>query len=87
MEEDRFAATKLFNRGYSYTYDDVIFLPHYIDFSTDDFSLATCLTHQVPFLSPVLSSPMDTVTEGAMATAMASLGSLDIIRSILSTAN
>ncbi|KAE8124501.1 hypothetical protein FH972_019380 [Carpinus fangiana] len=84
MEEDGFAATKLFNRGYSYTYDDVIFLPDYIDFSTDDVSLSTRLTRRVPLLSPVLSSPMDTVTEGAMAAAMASLGGLGIVHSNLS---
>ncbi|KAE8037794.1 hypothetical protein FH972_010353 [Carpinus fangiana] len=69
MEEDGFAATKLFNHGYSYTYDDVIFLPHYIDFSTDNISLSTLLTRWVPLLSPILSSPMDTVTKGAMAAA------------------
>jgi hypothetical protein len=81
MEEDGFAATKLFNHGYSYTYDDVIFLPHYIDFSTDNISLSTCLTRRVPLLSLVLSSPMDTVTEGALAAAMASLGGLGIVHS------
>jgi IMP dehydrogenase len=82
MEEDRFAATKLFNCGYSYTYDDVIFLPHYIDFSTDDISLSTC---RVPLFSLILSSPMDIVIEGAMAAAMASLGGLGIVYSNLST--
>jgi IMP dehydrogenase len=84
MEEDGFAATKLFNLGYSYTYDDVIFLPHYINFSTDDISLSTRLTHRVPLLSPVLSSPMDIVTEGNMAIAMASLCGLGIVHSNLS---
>ncbi|KAF5477230.1 hypothetical protein F2P56_003893 [Juglans regia] len=83
MEEDGFAATKLFNQGYSYTYDDVIFLPHYIDFATDDVSLATRLTRRLPLLSPVVSSPMDTVTEAGMAAAMASLGGLGIIHSNL----
>ncbi|KAI3812035.1 hypothetical protein L1987_16736 [Smallanthus sonchifolius] len=33
--EDGFPATKLFTQGYSYTYDDVIFLPHFIDFPAD----------------------------------------------------
>ncbi|KAG7955141.1 hypothetical protein I3843_11G055900 [Carya illinoinensis] len=83
MEEDGFAATKLFNQGYSYTYDDVIFLPHYIDFATDDVSLATRLTRRLPLLSPVVSSPMDTVTEAGMAAAMAFLGGLGVIHSNL----
>lgn len=85
MEEDGFAATKLFNQGYSYTYDDVIFLPHYIDFPTDAVSLSTRLTRRVPLLAPIISSPMDTVTEGCMASAMASLGGLGIIHSNLPT--
>ncbi|KAL9686677.1 hypothetical protein QQ045_031070 [Rhodiola kirilowii] len=42
--EDGFAADRLFNQGFSYTYDDVIFLPHYIDFPADDVKLHTKLT-------------------------------------------
>ncbi|KAF3954785.1 hypothetical protein CMV_019916, partial [Castanea mollissima] len=79
--EDGFASTRLFNQGYSYTYDDVIFLPHYIDFSTDDVSLSTNLTRRLPLYTPIVSSPMDTVTESAMAAAVASLGGIGIIHS------
>ncbi|GMY33143.1 inosine-5'-monophosphate dehydrogenase 2-like [Fagus crenata] len=82
--EDGYAAARLFNQGYSYTYDDVIFLPHYIDFSTDQVSLSTRLTRRVPLYSPIISSPMDTVTESSMAAAMASIGGLGIIHSNLS---
>ncbi|KAG6418920.1 hypothetical protein SASPL_121127 [Salvia splendens] len=72
--DDGFPATRLFNQGYSYTYDDVIFLPHYIDFPTDAVSLSTKLSRRVALAIPCVSSPMDTVTESSMATAMASLG-------------
>ncbi|KAF3950270.1 hypothetical protein CMV_023949 [Castanea mollissima] len=82
--EDGFASTRLFNQGYSYTYDDVIFLPHYIDFSTDDVSLSTNLTRRLPLYTPIVSSPMDTVTESAMAAAVASLGGIGIIHSNVS---
>ena len=82
--EDGFASTRLFNQGYSYTYDDVIFLPHYIDFSTDDVSLSTNLTRRLPLYTPIVSSPMDTVTESAMAAAVASLGGIGIIHPNLS---
>ncbi|XP_047968064.1 inosine-5'-monophosphate dehydrogenase-like [Salvia hispanica] len=77
--DDGFPATKLFNQGYSYTYDDVIFLPHYIDFPTDAVSLSTKLSRRVALAIPCVSSPMDTVTGSSMATAMASLGGIGIV--------
>ncbi|KAG7652453.1 IMP dehydrogenase/GMP reductase [Arabidopsis thaliana x Arabidopsis arenosa] len=77
--EDGFPADKLFAQGYSYTYDDVIFLPHFIDFSTDAVSLSTRLSRRVPLSIPCVSSPMDTVSESHMAAAMASLGGIGIV--------
>ncbi|WCJ28647.1 Inosine-5'-monophosphate dehydrogenase [Euphorbia peplus] len=79
--DDGFPAEKLFNQGYSYTYDDVIFLPHYIDFPADAVSLSTNLSRNVPLSIPCVSSPMDTVTESYMAAAMAALGGIGIIHS------
>ncbi|KAG5240080.1 inosine-5'-monophosphate dehydrogenase [Salix suchowensis] len=79
--EDGFPAEKLFDQGYSYTYDDVIFLPHYIDFPTDAVNLSTKLSRNVPLSIPWVSSPMDTVTESHMASAMAALGGIGIIHS------
>ncbi|KAH7557869.1 hypothetical protein JRO89_XS11G0231500 [Xanthoceras sorbifolium] len=72
--DDGFSAEKLFNQGYSYTYDDVIFLPHYIDFPTDAVSLSTRLSRNINLSVPCVASPMDTVTESYMAAAMAALG-------------
>ncbi|XP_043717686.1 inosine-5'-monophosphate dehydrogenase 2-like [Telopea speciosissima] len=77
--EDGFPADHLFNQGYSYTYDDVIFLPHYIDFPTDAVNLSTKLTKNIDLHIPCVSSPMDTVTESSMAVAMAALGGIGII--------
>uniref|UniRef100_A0A803MXK3 CBS domain-containing protein n=1 Tax=Chenopodium quinoa TaxID=63459 RepID=A0A803MXK3_CHEQI len=79
--EDGFSAEELFNQGYSYTYDDVIFLPHYIDFATDSVQLQTKLTKNISLSIPCVSSPMDIVTESYMAVAMASLGGIGILHS------
>ncbi|XP_057948881.1 inosine-5'-monophosphate dehydrogenase-like isoform X2 [Malania oleifera] len=79
--DDGFSADRLFNQGYSYTYDDVIFLPHYIDFPTDSVQLATKLTRSINLSIPCVASPMDTVTESSMAVAMAVLGGIGIIHS------
>ncbi|XP_054811067.1 inosine-5'-monophosphate dehydrogenase-like isoform X1 [Prosopis cineraria] len=79
--EDGFTAEKLFCQGYSYTYDDVIFLPHYIDFPTDAVQLATRVSRNVPLNIPCVASPMDTVSEAHMAVAMAALGGIAFIHS------
>ncbi|KAE9621508.1 hypothetical protein Lal_00032662 [Lupinus albus] len=79
--EDGFTAEKLFNQGFSYTYDDVIFLPHYIDFPSDAVNLSTNLSRNLRLSVPLVASPMDTVSESAMAAAMASLGGIAIIHS------
>ncbi|KAL2536876.1 Inosine-5'-monophosphate dehydrogenase 2 [Forsythia ovata] len=79
--EDGFSAAQLFNQGYSYAYDDVIFIPHYIDFPTDAVSLSTKLSCCVALATPCVASPMDTVTESSMAIAMASLGVIGIVHS------
>lgn len=77
--EDGFAAEKLFNNGFSYTYDDVIFLPHYIDFAADAVDLSTRLSRRIPLSTPLVASPMDTVSEAAMASAMAALGGIAVV--------
>ncbi|XP_073279793.1 inosine-5'-monophosphate dehydrogenase 2-like [Primulina huaijiensis] len=79
--DDGFPAARLFSQGYSYTYDDVIFLPHYIDFPTEAVSLSTKLSRHVALATPCVASPMDTVTESSMAAAMASLGAIGFIHS------
>lgn len=77
--EDGYAAEKLFNSGFSYTYDDLIFLPHYIDFAADAVDLSSRLSRNIPLSTPFVASPMDTVSESAMASAMAALGGIAII--------
>lgn len=66
------------------TFDDVLLLPGYTDFKRAEVSLATTLHPKITLTFPVISSPMDTVTEEAMATALARAGGLGVIHRNLS---
>ena len=79
MEEDGIIAEMLFHSKTGYTYDDIIILPGYIDFSTNDISLKTNITRNIEIHTPIVSSPMDTVTESAMAISLALQGGIGII--------
>ena len=76
---DGLNASELFKGRYSYSYDDLILLPAYIDFTLNDINLETSLTSNIKLKIPFISSPMDTVTESEMAIKMALLGGLGII--------
>jgi IMP dehydrogenase len=72
-------AKDIFSNHYGFTYDDLIILPGYISFSIDDVSLKTELTNKIKLHTPIISSPMDTVTESEMAINLALQGGLGII--------
>ncbi len=76
---DGLDAETLFSAGHGLTYDDIIFLPGYIDFPASDVRLETSLTRNIRLKRPLVSSPMDTVTEASMAITLALLGGIGIL--------
>ena len=62
------------------SFDDVLLVPQYSDIkSRRTVDLSTELSSELVFDLPVISSPMDTVTEAAMASSMAVYGGLGIV--------
>jgi IMP dehydrogenase len=78
-QKDGLSAEKLFEKGKGLTYDDLISLPGYISFPVSDVDLSTKLTRGIALKRPIVSSPMDTVTESKMAIYLALLGGIGII--------
>uniref|UniRef100_A0A8C7QXJ7 Inosine-5'-monophosphate dehydrogenase n=1 Tax=Oncorhynchus mykiss TaxID=8022 RepID=A0A8C7QXJ7_ONCMY len=64
-------AEELCSKGDGLTYNDFLILPGFIDFASDDVDLTSALTRKITLKTPLISSPMDTVTESSMAIAMA----------------
>lgn len=69
------------------TYDDILILPGYTDFSRDDISLKTKISKNLDLDIPLVSSPMDTVTESSLAIALGKLGGIGIVHRNLSVEN
>ena len=63
----------------SITFDDVLLVPQYSDITPDLVDIQTYLSHSLTLGIPVISAPMDTVTESPMAVEMSKLGGLGII--------
>ena len=62
------------------TYDDVLLIPRYSDIrSRNEVILENELDNKIRLALPIISSPMDTVTEAEMATVMHQAGGLGII--------
>ena len=66
------------------TFDDVLLQPRYSDVVPSEVDVSTKLTRRISLNIPLLSSPMDTVTEHAMAIALAKEGGLGVIHKNMS---
>jgi IMP dehydrogenase/GMP reductase len=76
--------SKLKNASNVYTFRDFILLPGRSEIEPRDISLATNLTRRIKLDLPLVSSPMDTVTEWRLALEMARLGGAGVIHRNLS---
>ncbi|MEM0141097.1 MAG: IMP dehydrogenase [Thermoplasmatales archaeon] len=71
--------SKLEEAKIGYTYDDVLVLPGPSRVEPSQVNVESFLSRRIKLNIPVVSSPMDTVTETEMAIAMARLGGIGII--------
>src|SRR5437879_13431747 len=69
------------------TFDDVLLIPAYSDFVPSDADTRTKLTRSIELNIPLISAPMDTVTESALAIALAQERGIGIIHKHLSAKN
>jgi IMP dehydrogenase len=70
---------KLERLGLAVTYDDVLLKSKHSDVLPEEVNFSSLFSKNVPVKCPIISSPMDTVTESKMAIEMAKEGGLGII--------
>jgi IMP dehydrogenase len=65
--------------GEGLTYDDVLLVPAYSEVLPRDVSISTKFTRNITINVPIISAAMDTVTESAMAIAIAREGGIGVL--------
>ncbi len=71
--------SKLEQAAMGYTYDDVLLIPGPSRIEPKGVNVESALTRHIKLNIPIVSSPMDTVSEADMAIALARLGGIGII--------
>ncbi len=66
------------------TFDDVLLEPSYSEVVPSEVNVGTTLTKRIRLQIPILSSPMDTVTEAEMAIALSQEGGIGVIHKNMS---
>ena len=69
------------------TFDDVLLIPEFSDVTPDKADTSTRLTRNIRLNVPLVSAPMDTVTESALAISLAQEGGIGIIHRMLTPDN
>lgn len=65
--------------GEGLTYDDVLLIPAFSEILPRDVNIQTKFTKNITLNTPIVSAAMDTVTESAMAIAMAQEGGIGVL--------
>ena len=63
----------------TYSFDDVLLVPQYSDIKSRSEVSTSCALSEFEFTLPIISSPMDTITETNMAVTLSEAGALGII--------
>jgi IMP dehydrogenase len=71
-------------RANAITFDDVLLEPRYSEVVPAEVDVRTQLTKRIPLNIPLISSPMDTVTESELAIALGKEGGLGVIHKNMS---
>ncbi|CAH1782629.1 unnamed protein product [Owenia fusiformis] len=79
VPDDGLTGAAMLANGEGLTYNDFLILPGFVDFAAGEVDLTSALTKKITLRTPLLSSPMDTVTESKMAIALALCGGIGII--------
>lgn len=66
------------------TFDDVLLLPGFADFKRENIDLSANFTKKIKLSIPLVSAPMDTVTDSNLAIALGKLGGIGVIHRNLS---
>jgi len=70
--------------GEGLTYDDVLLIPAYSEVLPREVSIKTSFTRNISLNVPIVSAAMDTVTESAMAIAIAREGGIGVLHKNMS---